>query len=109
MNVVNLIIFLILVVGGILLQIFLSSRENKWLGLILPGLTFLYSLLIVLNIGTFSYLEPNGSVSAGIIFPIIVTFLIGNIPTFVLLGIYMACREKFKKEKEIDKMNIQDL
>ena len=39
------IIFLLaLLVGVPLLQIFLSRRESKWPGLILPLLTFLYSL-----------------------------------------------------------------
>lgn len=106
---INLIIFLVLIVGGILLQVFLSKRENKWLGLILPGLTFLYSILMVLSIVTFSYMEPGGGLNPGIIFPIIGVFLMGNIPTFVLLIIYMVCREKFNKKKEMDKMNIQDL
>ena len=43
----TLIILFILIVGGILLQIFLSKRKSKWPGLVLPLLTFLYSLLMV--------------------------------------------------------------
>jgi hypothetical protein len=27
----------------------------------------------------------------------------------ILVAIYFSCRRKFKKNKEIDKMNIQDL
>jgi hypothetical protein len=37
------------------------------------------------------------------------TFLISNIPTIVLLGIYFGCREKIKLRSQLDKMNIQDL
>ena len=38
---VMLIVFVVLIVGGVLLQIFLSRRKSKWPGLILPLLTFL--------------------------------------------------------------------
>jgi hypothetical protein len=31
------------------LQVFLSKRESKWLGLILPFITLCFSLLFVLN------------------------------------------------------------
>ena len=46
---VFLVFFAILMVGGVLLQIFLSKRESKWPGLVLPGVCFLYSLVMVLN------------------------------------------------------------
>lgn len=35
--------------------------------------------------------------------------LLGNIPTVILLAIYAACREKFHKRGDLDKMNIKDL
>jgi len=35
--------------------------------------------------------------------------LVMNIPTVVLLAIYFGCREKIKRKKAIEKMNIQDL
>ena len=34
-------VWLGLLVGGVLLQIFLSRRESRWPGLVLPALTFL--------------------------------------------------------------------
>ena len=37
------------------------------------------------------------------------TFLLSNIPTIVLLGIYFGCREKMKLRAELEKMSIQDL
>lgn len=43
-NIMNIIILLIIIVGGIFLQIFLSKKENKWLGLILPIITLTFSL-----------------------------------------------------------------
>ena len=47
---VTLLFLLAALVGGIFLQIFLSRRESRWPGLVLPLLTFLLSLLNVLNI-----------------------------------------------------------
>ena len=97
----GLLIWLVLIVGGILLQIFLSKRENKWTGLILPVLTFLYSLVMVCNITSVDGQMPWG--------PLLASFVIGNIPTAVLLAVYWACREKFRKKSEVDKMHIGDM
>ena len=98
---VALIVFLVLIVGGVALQIFLSRRKSKWLGLILPLLTFLYALALTLNVTSIDSAFPWGALLA--------TFLLGNIPTLVLLAIYWAAREKFRVRDQIDKMNIDDL
>lgn len=92
---------LVFVVGGILLQIFLSKRESKWPGLILPLLSFLYSLLMAC-----SAVAYNGEIPWG---PILASLILGNIPTVILLAIYAACREKRRKRGELDKMQIKDL
>ena len=99
---VTLLFLLAALVGGIFLQIFLSRRESRWPGLVLPLLTFLLSLLNVLNIA------DTGSVSENVLL-VLVTVLIGNIPTLVLLAIYFACRGKFRRKREMDRMNAQDL
>ena len=98
---VALIVFLVLIVGGVALQIFLSRRKSKWLGLILPLLTFLYALALTLNVTSI-----DGAFTWG---ALLATFLLGNIPTLVLLAIYWAVREKFRVRDQIDKMNIDDL
>lgn len=98
---VALIVFLVLIVGGVALQIFLSRRKSKWLGLILPLLTFLYALALTLNVTSIDGAFPWGALLAA--------FLLGNIPTLVLLAIYWAVREKFRVRDQIDKMNINDL
>ena len=95
---------LALLVGGIFLQIFLSKKKSKWFGLILPIITFLYSLLMVLGLAAY-----DGMTGGEIFMLIASTFLISNIPTIVLLGIYFGCREKMKLRSQLDKMNIQDL
>lgn len=99
---VTLLFLLAALVGGIFLQIFLSRRESRWPGLVLPLLTFLLSLLNVLNIA------DTGSVSENVLL-VLVTVLIGNIPTLVLLAIYFACRQRFRRRREMDRMNAQDL
>lgn len=93
---------LLLLVGGVLLQIFLSRRENRWPGLVLPLLTLLSSLLLPLNV------MDTGSVSKNIL-AVVVTLLAGNIPTLVLLAIYWAAREKLRVRAQMEKMGKQDI
>ena len=88
-------------IGLVVLQVFLSKRESKWPGLILPLLSFLYSLVMAL-----SAVAYYGGIPWG---PILASLILGNIPTVILLAIYFACREKFRKRSELDKMNISDL
>ncbi|MCH1981409.1 hypothetical protein MCG98_02300 [Ruminococcus sp. OA3] len=90
--------------GGIILQFFLSKKENRVLGLILPCITFMYSLLCVLNVVIMD------AMSSWEVFGVIVGRLVlTNISTVILLAIYLVCREKLKRKKQLDKMNIQDL
>ncbi len=86
-------------VGGILLQIFLSRRESRWPGLVLPAITLLYSLVMACNV----------MAGADAWRALLATLALGNIPTLVLLAIYAACREKRRKNSEMDKMDIHDL
>ena len=94
--------FLVVLVGGIFLQIFLSKRESRWPGLVLPLLTFLWSLLGPLNV------MDTGSVSQNVLL-VLVMLLAGNIPTLILLAIYWAVREKRRVKDQIDKMKIDEL
>ena len=98
---IRLIMFL---AGFTILQIFLSKSKNKWLGLMLPIINVILSLLATLGRAFF-----QKSLNAEIIMQIGMVFLMWNIPTVIFIAIYLACREKFKKKKEINKMNIQDL
>lgn len=93
---------LVVLVGGILLQIFLSRRESRWPGLVLPLLTFLWSLLGPLNV------MDTGSVSQNVL-TVLAALLAGNIPTLVLLAVYWAVREKRRVRDQIDKMKIDEL
>ena len=94
--------FFIFIIGGFaILQVFLSLRKNKWLGLIIPILCLLFALFA--SFGSMMY--------AGSILPIIITFIMMLIPAIINFAIYLACREKVKEKDndELQKMNIQDL
>lgn len=95
-------VLLVLLVGTILLQIFLSKRESKWPGLVLPAITFLYSVLMVLNV---TAMESARAVIAAVLSVLIA----GNIPTLILLAIYFSCRGKVRQKNEVEKMHINDL
>ena len=127
-------VLLVLGVGIILLQIYLSKKENKWLGLVLPIISFCISLIAVFNIAAYTTtgslslqtLDENGAVIQeevletpnttqpaqdipSLISMVGSVFLLYNIPTIVLLAIYFGCREKQRQRKALDKMQAQDL
>ena len=126
-------VFLAVIIGLIFLQIFLSKKQNKWLGLILPLMCLIFSLITMGSIATFfsvkgelslQQISPEGEVIEEVIveqdiepvgnlgttiFQILVVLAIYNIPTGIFLAIYFACREQFKKNSMLGKMNIQDL
>lgn len=95
--------FLIIFVGAIAIQVFLSKRESKFLGLILPIISVLNSLIIVLNIA------GDAMTKTQILIALVSAFLIGNIPTIILMAICFGVREKMKIESELDKTRIKDL
>ena len=104
-NTIILILFLAASVGILILQIYLSGKKNPWLGLILPLLTLLWS---VARLFTVRYFEMTALEMAG---AYLSRFLGENIPTYVLLALYFACRirNRRKKQKMLDKMNLHDL
>ena len=130
-NIAIIIIALLLFLAGIVwLQIFLSKSNNKWLGLIIPIICFMFSLIMIFSMQVYTNkgistvtsttngvtvtnkLAAAQSEKPGIVpilAAIIPVFLISNIPTLIFLAIYFACRERIKLKKELDKMNVQDL
>ncbi len=86
---VRLIIVIIFLATIVWLQFFLSKRESKWPGLVLPIITFLFSLIFPLNL-----MALPGSEIASLVFQILVIWLLGNVPTIFLMAIYFICRRK---------------
>jgi hypothetical protein len=123
--------------GAIVLQVFLSRKENKWLGLILPMLAVMLSVIPVLNVAVITdtathprdeiidiqqsdtatvYPPDDGSgmvtetrTVPGSVTTIVLVFFLANIPTVILLIIYLACRERFNRRRAIERMRLQDL
>ena len=139
---INSMISLILLVGitavCLFIQIKLSRSKNKYLGLILPIISFLSSVLMILGMFSFFTLSTSTLIESTIttddqtgeiieeskeiaesseqedlgmdgFLSIGYTFLISNIPTAILGGIYISERNKLTTRKEIEKMKIDDL
>ncbi len=97
-------IYIIIFIGLIILQVFLSRAKNKRLGLILPILSaipgFIVSFAMLFN--------PEIALIA-----LLLLFFATEIPALIFLAIYYIVRSKDKvketAQSELEKMNIQDL
>jgi len=111
------IISILIFIGLIILQVFLSKKESKWPGLILPGCSIIIALTAALSAGVFI-------VRGAPIITAILLFLFCSIPTLVYTIIYIIAHKKkipqqenaqaakgapVNANQEIIKMNIQDL
>lgn len=111
-------------VGAVFLQIFLSKARSKLPGLILPIVTFGYSLFMILSFAMFNHSKTtvieNGaiieqrvtsllgdpmSVASSMAF----AFLLCNISTGILLAIYFTVRNRRKRAQDVQKMSVQDI
>ena len=95
---INLIITLLIVISviglGIYIQVKLTRSKNKYLGLIMPILSFLLSFIVLFNTKARTVgIEPSIDY-LGVFY----VFLIGNIPTIILGGIYLIERNRIDKE-----------
>ena len=112
------------------LQVWLC-RKGKWLGLILPAITLAMSLMICLSVVGFSAVTGGGSVQVTDGHGNIVeeyhreeehhqlqpadlamvggVFLVFNVPTLVLGGIWLYYKNRREWKEDLKKMNIQDL
>lgn len=111
------------------LQVWLCRREIRWLGLILPILSFLVSLILCLSLCIYSTSETVGTasvdgtyvteetqihihthdLSTGGILSVAAVFLIANVPTAILLGIFFYQKNRRDFRDDLHKMTIQDL
>lgn len=110
----QLLFYLAIIAFGLYIQAKLSKADNKYLGLILPVLAFLMASLVTLGITSFSRMTATvGGVTEVVeqleLVNILLIFLVTNIPTIVLSGIYYSERNKKRMKEDIDKMRIEDL
>lgn len=130
-------IFMLLVPIALLvvLQVWLCKKSLK-LGLILPVLSFLLSLLMVLSLGTIQTVSTGGSylvtedgtyielpaqegghhqeehhvgLTPGAVGALVGLFLVGNIPTVVFGGIWLHYKSRRDFQDDLKKMKIEDL
>lgn len=119
-------------VGPIILQIYLSRMESRWPGLVLPILSVALSVLVVLGLfmyapngsveGWFESVDPDGTVitesfpvettegatAEGLVM-VVPVFFLANIPTLIYTAIYCGERGKYRRRRQVERMNIQDL
>ena len=105
-TVVNTGVLLALLAGVLALQVFLSRRKAWWPGLVLPACKLPGLLLILPNVllNALSMADSVGQALAGVLGSALVL-----LPTVILTAIYLFCRRRHRQQKQIDKMNIQDL
>ena len=130
--IINILLAVAVLAGVIVFEVWLSRRQSRWPGLIMPILSFALSLLLVFGFVAFSAgsatsgLQVSDAETGEIVYQeqrveeasdwtlgdtvqVGLLLLIANIPTLVLLGVYYAGREKLRRDKLLEKMNIQDL
>jgi len=107
------IVLILLFVGSCALEAFLAGQKNRYLGLLLPGLFVLLSVIatatavrvfigLTAGLAEYTALPPSA-------LPVIAYFLIFNIPTLILLLIYFLVRRRKQRKRGLEKMNILDL
>ena len=100
----KIILLALIFIGLCVLQVFLAKSGRKWAAMILPGIFFALSLIAVLGA-----MPVPDTGTAQLVMMVLLTLLLYNIPTMILLAIYFAFRPKEHKNKELEKMRLQDL
>lgn len=106
-TIISLIFLIAFVAAMIILQVYLSRRESKVPGLVLPGILFLGELFVLPNVAAVAFFGAE-TLAAGCLNVILRVFLT-LLPTIVLMAVYFLCRRGMNRKKQIEKMNIQDL
>lgn len=92
---IAIILLLLILVGTFVLQVFLSKMERPWIGLILPGLSFFFVLILC-------FYTPD-------FYTFMLMLIKGNIGTVIYLLIYFIVRRRKKKRDNLSQMKIKDL
>ncbi len=96
------IILLLIVLIGC--QVFLANKPIRWLGLVLPLITFLSSCIL-----SALALFNASLVDISTIIMLVLLFFIYNTPTTLFLAIYFFTRHKYENIIVIKKKNFHDL
>lgn len=96
---VNSVITILILFVPLILQILICKYIKGRAGLILPGLSFIISIIYMLNIPD----DGNWWMA------VLTTMVIANIPTIIYYLIYRYYDKKEKQKDELDKMKIMDM
>ncbi len=96
-------LLVLLMIGAVVLEMYLSRKPGRWPGLVLPIAAFLLSLLYPLSMANL------GGSTAALIAQVLLVWLLANIPTAILLAIYASGRGRVRRMREQEKMRAQDL
>lgn len=91
----NFIISSLVLAVAILLQVFLSKKKDKRLGLILPIMGIIYSIIMLFGVTIVEKTTVGEAIGL-----VVSTFLLSNIPTIILMTIYLGYRGKLKQIKD---------
>lgn len=115
----------------VVLQVWLC-KKGKRLGLILPGLSLLLSLLLVFSLGAFQRVgggstlivtdeqgnviqeehtpaEDSTVLTPGAVGALAALFFVGNIPTVVFGGIWLHYKNRRDFQEDLRRMKVEDL
>ena len=90
------IMLLTALLGMVAVQIILSNKDSAWPGYIMPVIMFLLSFLF-----TFS-MQASGGVTVLFVLKTIGVWLLANIPTGIMILIYLAFRGKLSRRTKAD-------
>ncbi|MEG0692976.1 MAG: hypothetical protein RR444_07825 [Oscillospiraceae bacterium] len=125
MTIILLLVLSAVFIGIVVLQIFLSKKQSRWLGLIIPIIFFSYSVMTVVSTVAYTTVTEKSSISTdnGVVIeehitlgetkPVsdILSILVGatsifavyNIPTLIFLAIYFSCKKRYKRAVSLRK------
>lgn len=86
-----------------ILQYILSKMESPWPGRVLPILSGLFTLVMT------GVVLLNMAYAGGILLTAVLVLLLLSIPTVLYIVIYRCTRRKYRTQRDMDKMSIQDL
>lgn len=113
----------------VVLQVWLC-KKSKWLGIILPALSLLMSLLLVFSVATITTVgsgavkvyDEHGQlveqhhqeghrefITPGAMGAVAGVFLVSNIPTVAFGGIWLHYKTRRDVQNDLEKMKIEDL
>ena len=108
---VQIAVLLLVAAAAIALQVYLYGHRTWWPGVVLPALWFVYTAFAVVA-AIAGYAQAYGEplpLTPGLLCSALFSILQANIPTFVLLAVYFFCRSHRRRQKLLDRMQVQDL